>query len=235
MLNTTLKGVRSSFVSLDQGSLKEAFETVAQAQGLNLNYSLRTVDKSHTKAAAQVGGGALSFHTVRVKNALTSVNGDVLFPSFQVRDQTYPGSSLQIRIGFYRQVCSNGLFGFKVGALESIRHTPNNRELIARLDERIAIGLERLVQMEQQVSRLQAMEVNNPILVVESLQLPTRLGKTIISFINNSAHRPEDNPRTVWGLYNLINEIDAKTGRINSVAKVDRDHVILDKIIQAVA
>lgn len=235
MLNTTLKGVRSSFVSLEQTSLKDAFEAVASAQGLDLNYSLRTFDKSHTQAASRVGGGELALHAARVKNALTSVNGDVLYPMFQVRDQTYPGASLRIRIGFYRQVCSNGLFGFKVGELESIRHTPNNRELIARLDERIAIGLERLVQMEQQVSRLQSMEVSNPLLVVESLNLPTRLGKNVIASINHGLHRAEDNPRTVWGLYNLINETDAQTGRAKSLAKVVRDHSILDQIVQAVA
>jgi hypothetical protein len=84
------------------------------------------------------------------------------------------------------------------------------------------------------------MPVLNPVATVEALDLPKKLKESLLTSLKLKASgtasgliRPQDNVNTVWGLYNFINESDAKSAR-SSLAALNRDTDML-VAIQSVA
>jgi len=236
-VQTTLKGPKSSFVSVDQDSLFLAIRTMLPEYQIDI----RTYDKSHTKSARLVGGGSRVFYTLKSPIKYDIGNGDIVQPVLRIRDQTFPGSALRVEVGLYRQVCSNGLMAFCTD-FEPIRivHTINKRELFTGIAAALQLAANRIEATIQKARQLYTMPVLNPVATVEALELPKKLKNRLIESLKAKQSglvpmniREQDDVNTVWGLYNFINESDFKLAR-SPLAAIERDKDML-QAIQAVA
>jgi hypothetical protein len=234
LVSTTLKGAKSSFVSVDQDSLYSAIRTMLPEYFLDV----KTYDKSHTKAAASVGGGARVFYTLRSPVKYDIGNGDIVQPVIRIFDQTFPGRTLRVQVGLYRQVCSNGLMAFSADFEPIvIAHTKNKRELFTGIAAAVQVAVSRVEATIEKARQLYTMPVLNPVATVEALELPRKLKASILESLNQRTAglspggiRPQDNVNTVWGLYNFINESDAKSAR-SPVAAANRDTGMLTSLL----
>ena len=236
-VSTTLRGPSSSFVSVDHDSLFSAIRTLLPEYFIDV----KVYDESRTKAAAAVGGGSRVFYTLRSPVKYDIGNGDIVQPVLRIQDQTFPGRALRVEVGLYRQVCTNGLMAFSAD-FEPIRiaHTTNKRELFTGIAAALQVAVSRVEATIQKARQLYEMPVLNPVATVEALDLPKKLKDSILTSLKIRASgtgsgliRAQDNLNTVWGLYNFINESDAKSAR-SPLAALNRDTDML-VAIQAVA
>lgn len=237
LVTTTLKGAKSSFVSVDHDSLYSAIRTMLPEYFLDV----KTFDKSHTKAAASVGGGSRVFYTLKSPVKYDIGNGDIVQPVIRIVDQTFPGRTLRVQVGLYRQVCSNGLMSF-CADFEPIviAHTKNKRELFTGIAAAIQVAMNRVEATIEKARALYTMPVLNPVATVEALELPKKLKDRLLESLKLRASgynvvdiRTEDDVNTVWGLYNFINEVDARTAR-SPVAALNRDLNLVSNIKSAI-
>ena len=237
LVTTTLKGSKSSFVAVDHDSLFSAIRTLLPEYFIDV----KTFDKSRTKAAASVGGGSRVFYTLRSPVKYDIGNGDIVQPVIRITDQTFPGKTLRVEVGLYRQICTNGLMAFSADfAPIRIAHTPNKRELFTGIAAAIQTAILNVEATIERARQLYTMPVLNPVATVEALDLPKKLKDRLLNSLTQRMAglspgniRPQDNVNTVWGLYNFINETDAKSAR-SSLAALNRDTDML-VAIQAVA
>jgi hypothetical protein len=227
MLNTEIKN--GSFVSVNQESLLRSLEYLAETKGLHLRE--RTISKAHLKAAKGDQNATQNFYTLR-SNTIVDLNDSPVAPMIQVRDQTYAGSKLVLRLGLWRQICSNGLFGFSVQTEERIAHYKKNEDTLKALDDTISGMFERSSGLIMQVQDLQQRQIDWR-KVISQLDLPPKVLAELTQILWHGTNRPQDNPDNVWGLYNIVNEIDRRMARRNSIAYLDRDNRMLDLILKA--
>ena len=226
LVTTTLRGPKSSFVSVDHDSLFSAIRTLLPEYFIDV----KTYDKSHTKAAASVGGGSKVFYTLRSPVKYDIGNGDIVQPVIRIVDQTFPGKTLRVEVGLYRQICTNGLMAFAADfAPIRIAHTTNKRELFTGIAAAIQTAILNVEATIEKARQLYTMPVLNPVATVEALDLPKKLKDRLLNSLTQRMAglspgniRPQDNVNTVWGLYNFINESDAKSAR-SSLAALNRD------------
>lgn len=236
-VSTTLRGPKSSFVSVDHDSLFSAIRTLLPEYFIDV----KTYDKSHTKAAASVGGGSKVFYTLRSPVKYDIGNGDIVQPVIRIVDQTFPGKTLRVEVGLYRQICTNGLMAFSADfAPIRIAHTTNKRELFTGIAAAIQTAILNVEATIQKARQLYQKPVLNPVATVEALELPKKLKNRLLESLKVKQSglipmgiREQDNVNTVWGLYNFINESDAKSSK-SPLAALNRDTGML-AAIQAVA
>ena len=194
---------------------------------------------SAAKAAASVGGGSKVFYTLRSPVKYDIGNGDIVQPVIRIVDQTFPGKTLRVEVGLYRQICTNGLMAFAADfAPIRIAHTTNKRELFTGIAAAIQTAILNVEATIEKARQLYTMPVLNPVATVEALDLPKKLKDRLLNTLTQRVAvagliRPQDNVNTVWGLYNFINESDAKSAR-SSLAALNRDTDMLASI-QSVA
>jgi hypothetical protein len=235
-LSVEFKGTKGRFASLNA---EEVISHVKQrfAEGLKAwTINSRLLDKSHTKAAAKVGGGCQYWITLRQQSPVTLRNGDIVYPQITLRDRTYAGASLQVTFGLFRQVCSNGLMAFrKVVEPVSIPHFKNRADILMRLDTIIESSAAQLAAVLAEADNLIVTPLNtNPLHVITQLELPPSLVKKLTEVLTNNLQRSEDDVSTVFGLYNLINEVDRRKARKNSTAYLDRDTRLVERIQEVI-
>jgi len=185
------------------------------------------------------------FLTVDLKQYETNVPalGGVLVPRLWMRNHNDGTRALQVGLGFFRIVCSNGLVIPIDGALfTSIRHLagPKANTFLDTLPDILMAKMEQVRNGALVEAALGATKVTieDPLKVLAQLSL----SKTVKDIVSHNVsitqrfgrfRRAEDNTNTAWGLYNEINEIM----RINSrsqYAAVNRDVTLLNDIITIV-
>src|SRR5574343_489474 len=131
-LGVHYKGEKGRFASL---MADEVISRIEGRFGHQYTVTKWLADKSHTKAAQKVGGGEQYRVTLRAHQPITLRTGDVVYPQITVRDRTYPGSALTVEFGLYRQICTNGLMGFRK-VVEPVRvpHFRNREGTLMYLD-----------------------------------------------------------------------------------------------------
>lgn len=218
MLSVNFKGQRGRFASLDHAEVRD--ELIKAFPDHMISGGATAI---RGKRAEAVGGGVRYHLTVRAKTPIQAPNGELLYPQVLLRDQTAPGKALTLSIGFYRQVCSNGLFAFRGVSQVSVPHFKNRTQTFIYLIDQIQALLSQASLLMGEISEMAAKTIPLPIAAVESMDLPKKLKERVITAIAAKNYRQEDNPHTLWGLYNIINEIDRLTARRNSTAYLDRD------------
>jgi hypothetical protein len=185
------------------------------------------------------------FLAVDLKQYETNVPalGGTLVPRLWMRNHNDGTRALQVGLGFFRLVCSNGLTIPIDGALfTSIRHLagPKANTFLDTLPDILMTKMDQVKSGALVEAALGATKiaVEKPLEVLAQLSL----SKTVKDIVSHnvsitqrfgSARRAEDDINTAWGLYNEINEIM----RINSrsqYAAVNRDVTLLNDIITIV-
>ena len=211
--------------------------------------SLINVAKEVTGATNQVkaihpkGNPNKLFLTVDLKQYETNVPalGGNLVPRLWMRNHNDGTRALQVGLGFFRIVCSNGLVIPIDGALfTSIRHLAGPKAntfldtlpdiLLAKMDQ-VKSGA--LVEAALGATKI---AVENPLAVLAQLPLSKTVQQDVslkLEYGERYGLRAEDNPHTAWGLYNTVNESIRKWSR-SQYAAVNRDVTLLNDIITIV-
>lgn len=220
--------VNNSFVSVNQTSLQGALAAVADKHSLRFGQILRQA--GHLKAAKGDTSAVRALYTLQgSSDRLVALKDSPVAPRIQVKDQTFAGSSLTIRLGLWRQICSNGLMGFKWSETR-LPHFKKNTDLFNALDETVERLIVSMPELIKRVESLQGQTINWSD-VIGQLGLSSRMVREVSTTIQTGRNRMEDDPHTVWGLYNIINEIDRRTSR--GTAYLSRDEQMLERIISA--
>lgn len=222
-LSVQYRGPRGRFACVDAEELEHGLRT-----GLPTWSVVRSTVQVRGKKAELYGGGSRSCIMIRATQSITLPNGDVVFPQVMLRDQTLPGAAMTMQLGFFRQVCSNGLFAFKhIVAPIRVPHFKNRTQLFIYLVDQIVALTEQIPVLVDAVGKLNNTAIPLPMAYVQSLKLPAKVLKRVETIIASRSYRTEDNPHTLWGLYNIINEVDRQSARRGSFAYLDRDQNLL--------
>lgn len=226
---------RPTLATLDQHKLIQQTLLTLNEVAPGVTFAIKTDarNKSHTKGAQQYGGGSIYRHTFR-STVPTEINGDMVYPQIQIVDRTYAGASLKVFIGFYRLVCTNGLT-VSVGETMkwSIDHRLSSVEQLMQLSRSIAAAWSKVIVAQAILQNAAQMQVN-PTQVIDALATFSTAKKEKLKEALPYA-RPQDDVRTVYGLYNFLNEQDRLTARAGSTAYLDRDTDMLAKLIELAA
>jgi hypothetical protein len=120
-------------------------------------------------------------------------------------------SAFRVQIGLYRLVCSNGLTIGQTVFNERVTHIrgPLFETKMDEIEWRIAAAIE---QLHDVVARLAGTALGTSIslvqerVLIESLGYSKRLTGSIIDALHSNNRRPVDFG-TLWGTYNVINEV----------------------------
>lgn len=194
----------------------------------------RVAHQSRTSIAKKTRQVKGDKHLYRLRSEhLLKVGNDAVTPMIVLRDQTYPGAALRLHVGLYRLVCSNGLLGLAFNESDiRIPHYNNRKEQLEGIAAAIFEASARMESVIETANTLTTTQVRAPEEVIKSLSLPKTLTERLLSGITQKAVRPEDDLRTVWGLYNYINENMFQRTR-SVFAAVERDIDMVNQIITA--
>ena len=229
-LSVEFKGNNGRFASLNAD---EVISALSQRFAGSWNVTSKTIDKSHTKAAARFGGGSKYWITLRGTESIALKNGDIVYPQITLRDQTYSGGALQVSFGLYRLVCTNGLMAFR-SIVEPVRvpHYKNRVDILMQLVNIIESSAAKFTEVIAAANDIISQPVS-PLSTISRLDLPPSLVKRLTDIIQSGLQRPEDDVNTIYGLYNLINEVDRTKARKNSTAYLQRDERMLSALLAA--
>lgn len=176
------------------------------------------------------------------KSMLLRVTFDdiVTISSEQFRAQLYlrnvndGRSALRVQVGLYRLVCSNGLIMPAYdGAASSLRivhrDCPATHELLAQLPAVIQNGLNAIGDYTDDIETMRETNIvsdEKAFEVIGNLNVSDNVKHTSMQVWSNLIdRRPDDQPKTAWSLYNIVNErIRLVHGPMSQVAlKANRD------------
>lgn len=143
--------------------------------------------------------------------------GGKLTPRLWLLNDNTGRSAMTVGIGFFRFICMNGLYiGVNLfGTKLQHRQGPRATSVLDGLPEALVGAMESIASGAATDVLLDAADqkVADPIDVIGSLDLGLKVKDAAISQIVLNCTRSEDNPNTVWGLYNIVNEAGRKQGR----------------------
>lgn len=183
------------------------------------------------------------FLTVDLKQYETNIPelGGIMVPRLWFRNHNDGTRALQVGLGFFRIVCSNGLAVPVDGALfTSIRHLngPKANTFLDTLPDILMAKMEQvqngtLVEAAMGATKI---AVEKPLEVLAQLPLPKTVQENVflkLTFGQRYGLRAEDDTNTAWGLYNAINESLRIVSR-SQYAVANRDVTLLQEIIDIV-
>ena len=195
------------------------------------------------KAIHPKGNPDKLFLTVDLKQYETNVPelGGTMVPRLWMRNHNYGTRALQVGLGFFRIICSNGLVIPIDGALfTSIRHLngPKANTFLDYLPDILLTKMDQVKSGALVEAALGATKivVEKPLEVLAQLPLAKTVQQNVslkLEYGVRAGLRAEDNPHTAWGLYNTVNESIRKWSR-SQYAAVNRDVTLLNDIITIV-
>jgi hypothetical protein len=228
-ITTIAKGTKGSFIAVNHDDLYATLKSALPSAVIE-----QWTKPSRTKAAAAVGGGERVLYRLKLDKLIPIVETDVVRPMIQLRDQTFPGAALQVEVGLYRLVCTNGLMAFSREFTPlRIPHYASRRDQLAAIADTVLDSLGRVAATVERAHHLTTVAVADPLAVLSQLELPKKVHDTAAMLITTGLHRKEDDPKNAWGLYNIINEVDAVKSR-SRFAALSRDLDMTTKILTLV-
>lgn len=210
--------------------LVERVSQVLADQGLNSQYVIKS------SRGAKTTRHIVDFRFDQTVNFL----GDQVNPRIIIINSYNGESALQVRVGLYRLVCSNGLIVGQDWFTERIIHLKGltTDQKLAVLNEKVLAAIR---YIQQKLNGLEPV-LSRKLTLVQELNIVSSLGladkhvnnihNMLLSPYRASYLRPADNTSTVWGLYNVINEnIKGKTQYTNDIKNLN----LMDKIVKLAA
>lgn len=170
------------------------------------------------------------------------INGDIVNPQLYIENDYRPGRALKVSFGLYRRICENGLTLDCPLFSDRIIHRNDNvytNQWVKQLEYQIVAYLDHIDEI------LKTFEVKNFSIKEDSIvDILTKLNDdkkiskkdltAIHEIISHGEYRVEDNPVTVWGLYNIINEQVRLHSRSN-IAAYDKNKGLFEMIYSLAA
>jgi hypothetical protein len=169
--------------------------------------------------------------------------GTECFPRIYILNSYAGESSLQIRIGFYRFICSNGMMIGTTHFGRSIRHVQSGIDKLTELQSAIVAAVQymttELPAIAESLNRivLTASQVES---ILANIGASQRLADKIMPYVQPSTSinilryvRPEDKQSdgtlSAWNMWNLINEATRQSSR-SQLRALDKDARLFDAI-----
>ena len=189
------------FLHVNNQDLLAAFSNAASKAGADLD----------TRQAHNSGDGKIlltaDLNSLAVN--LPELGGDIT-PRLWLKNDNTGRGAMTVGVGFFRWVCQNGLYiGVNLfGARMIHRDGPSAHNILDLLPESLNTAMESIVSGAATDLLLDAAEaqVIDPIDVIGSLNIGVKAKESAIYVVASERTRPQDNPHTVWGLYNIVNE-----------------------------
>lgn len=168
--------------------------------------------------AGKFDGFGKCYITMKLPQTITVAGGADAIDTYLHCVNSHDGtSSFTIHTMFLRQICTNGLKGFRAGSSVSLRHTANSTLRVQ--DARLALGV--IFQEQEQFRTEVESLVNTPVsnsdfkkFVDELVPLPTELGRAHTNAENIrgnlfslwNADTQKNVAGTAWAAYNTVTE-----------------------------
>jgi len=235
MLQVTTKTrtdkTKATFVHVPTSELEMALTRVTSTPFTRRD---RVVDKSHTKMG-QLFGEAKTHFTEFLLAEDHYIAGERVIPRILVRDQTFAGKQMQVFVGFYRFVCSNGLIvpvSKDTSTQLTVSHRMSSKQKLEQLDDAIAAALQHVILAKDILNEATSIKVDARYIISQLATFSPKQKERLTNSLVQA--RREDDVTTAFGLYNHINEWDRRHGR--SFAKVtERDSTMLQAILSIAA
>lgn len=187
------------------------------------------------KAKGNMPGRVSTSHFVEIGLKETFTLPDGLYSPRVIIRNSYAGEgSLSVQCGIFRFVCQNGLLiGTKTYATK-IRHVGRTQEQVyTELRENIVAA----ISNAQKLAYDQYMGMTKTLTAVEMRQKieTLDLSKKVQGIVANRflhTDRPEDSTRTVWALYNIVNEVIGERSR-SDMRVLARNNNLAERLIAA--
>jgi len=174
---------------------------------------------------------------------VTEINGDMITPRIILYNSYEKECALTVHIGFFRWVCSNGLFSGESTFSTRIVHRVGDicEEKLDELYTGVAAAIKYITSGElvRQIESSTSVVLTREQMIRTVCQLPqisTRSKDRLIKrVINVSDRRLEDQPNNVWTLWNMINEEIRSSSRGNEVQLSERNNGLLNSIKELAA
>ena len=197
-----------SFLEISNVSLTDAFHSAASSIGGT------EIDRL---SSGQFTKGLMLQANLRDYTVDIPELGGMITPRLWMKNVNDGGHALQVGVGFFRFICMNGIYiGVSMFGSKLIhRAGPKAESILDRLPGALNAAMVDIASGAATDILLDATEhaVIDPIDVIGSLDIGLKAKHRAIYVVAGQRNRPEDNPNTVWGLYNIVNESNRKTGK----------------------
>lgn len=225
MINRSLDTeVGPKFLHIDNHDLMSAFSNAVSLAGADLD----------TRQAHKSGDGRilLTADLNRLTLDMPELGGKIT-PRLWLKNDNTGRGAMSVGVGFFRWVCSNGLYiGVNMfGAKLIHRDGPKAHNILDLLPESLNTAMEHVASGAAADLLLDAADqkVIDPIDVIGSLDIGVKAKDAAIYTVAGQLNRVVDNPYTVWGLYNIVNENVNRASRSKFKA-AERDMQLLENI-----
>ena len=187
------------------------------------------------KAKGNIPGRVSTSHFVEIGLKDTFTLPDGLYSPRVIIRNSYAGeSALVVQIGLFRFVCSNGLVVGSNTYATKIRHVGRTQDQVyTELKTNIVLAIEnaKTLAYEQYMGMTKTLTAVEMRQKIETLNLSKKVQGIVANrFLHTE--RPEDATRTVWALYNIVNEVIGERSR-SDMRVLARNNNLAEKLIAA--
>lgn len=215
--------VGPKFLHIDNHDLLSAFSNAASNAGADLD-----TRQAFTSTSGLILTADLPDYTIDSPEL-----GGKITPRLWLKNLNNGRSAMSVGIGFYRFVCMNGLYiGVNMfGAKLIHRDGPKAHSILDLLPESLNTAMGSIKSGAATDLLLDAAEqkVIDPIDVIGSLNINKTAKARAIYIVAAERNRWVDDPKTAWGLYNIVNEQVNRATR-SKFAAAERDMGLLENI-----
>jgi len=169
---------------------------------------------------------------IRTGDTVSLADGTVGNPTIYLRNANDGKTALIVHSGLFRLVCSNGLV-IGSGYAQRVIHTagPKLSGFLDQFSDAVAEGIDMAYESERISHELTAKPVtqDQAIQIVGNLDLPKSVKDVAIYTLVTERNRPEDDVSTLWGFYNMVNELNRTRSRSQLAAGI-REFRLLDDV-----
>jgi len=207
-----------------------------------LLHHVPTLDRDTVSITTRGSKASSTNHVVRIPTANTLlVGGTLVQPELILRNSFAGESTLIMNLGFFRQVCSNGLMvGESLIPSVTLKHIEGPKfetglddfffNTVHLLQSDIVSMLESKVLMGKIVNDRMALTI------IETLPVSVAVKKTAESWIVHKYVRREDTTDggfTAWNVWNIVNEAARQRARDpQGPALVERESKLMDSVVE---
>lgn len=193
-----------------------------------------------TSTARITGNERRAIGVISLHGMAFDLGGSLLTPRIMLRNDNTGRAALRVNVGLFRLICSNGLMASVPGMSfeKRISHIYSPNQIQKVLD--IPMVAEELLRYVDSGALRDIVElavdtpVQNAIDVVASLPIGERAKNDAIAVLAFGTNREQDDTRTAWGVYNVVNEAIRGRSRTEVLA-LTKDEGLLSHIMTLAA
>lgn len=200
----TTKQMSRRYVQMDTRNIIDELLALKSSDGSNV-FELRDIKYKKTQKQSALGRG---IHLVRVKMARAYVmDGETLYPELIIKNSYDGSSALQVEMGIFRLVCTNGLVvkAKDFGSIH-VRHTGTAFEAVQDMIRGMIKNLPKFMEVQRamQLTELSGIQIQEFAKKAAKIRWDVAEDAQFESLLETV--RPEDNGSSLWKVFNVVQE-----------------------------